>query len=83
VDTAVGQRALVPVAAGEQITPAKVGAPTEGAGTAYGLSPGKVAVGVEVTEATQAGGNLLPGDHVDLLATFSLRIGAPVAAYTV
>lgn len=84
VDTAVGQRARVPVAAGEQITPAKVGAPDEGAGTAYGLSQGKVAVGVEVTEATQAGGNLLPGDHVDLLATFQpTEVRAPVVVYTV
>ncbi len=83
VDTAVGQRARVPVAAGEQITPAKVGAPTEGAGLGYVLPPGKVAVGVEVSEATQAGGNLLPGDHIDLLATFQpTEAGAPVVVYT-
>lgn len=83
-DTAVGQRARVPVAKGEQITSAKVGAPTEGAGLGYVLPPGKRAVGVEVSEVTQAGGNLLPGDHIDLLATFQpAAAGAPVVVYTV
>ena len=84
VDTAVGQRARVPVAKGEQLTTAKVGAAADGSGLGYVLPIGKQAAAIEVTEATQVGGNLLPGDRVDLLVTFQpTEPGEPVAVYTV
>ena len=84
VNTAVGQRARVQLAPGEQLTPAKVGAPTEGAGLDDLLESGFVATAVEVSEVTQVGGNLLPGDRVDLLVTFQpTEPGGPVVVYTV
>ena len=84
VDKAVGQRARVLVAKGEQVTAAKVGAAAEGSGLRYVLPIGKQAAAIEVSEATQVGGNLLPGDRVDLLVTFQpTEPGEPVAVYSV
>src|SRR3990172_2427018 len=84
VDTAVGQRARFPVAKGVQLTSANVGAAAEGDGVDVVVPPGKQGFAIEVNEVTQIGGNLLAGDHVDLLVTFQpAESGGPVAVYTV
>jgi len=84
VDTAVGQRARVLVAKGEQLTPAKVGAAADEPGLGPLLPVGKQAAAIEVSEVTQVGGNLFPGDRVDLLVTFQpTEPGDPVVVYTV
>jgi pilus assembly protein CpaB len=66
---AVGQAARVAIAQGEQITPNKVGSPVKSAnGLNSVLPPGMRAIAVGVEQVTAVGGNLLPGDRVDVLA---------------
>jgi len=61
----------VSVAAGEQITSSKIGPLVdEGKGISGVVKPGMRAVGIEVSQVTTAGGLLLPGDRVDVLAAF-------------
>jgi len=67
----VGEVTNVSVVAGEQLTAAKIG-PTinEGKGLSGVVKPGMRAVGIQVSQVTTAGGLLLPGDRVDVLAAF-------------
>jgi pilus assembly protein CpaB len=69
-DTAdvVGNVTLGVIPAGEQIIPSRIGlSPTN---KSLPVPAGKRAIGVEVREATAAGGHLLPGDHVDVIGVF-------------
>jgi len=73
----VGQRATVAMAAGEQITQAKVGQAVEtGEGLTWVVPEGKRTATLEITEATAVGGLLLPTDHVDVIARFKIK-GVP------
>jgi Flp pilus assembly protein CpaB len=84
LDTAVGQRARYPIAPGEQLTGNKVGVEPEGSGLQYVLPKGKRAVGIDVNEVTQVGGNLLAGQRVDIGVAFQASDPAePVVAYTI
>jgi Flp pilus assembly protein CpaB len=56
----------------EPITQSKTGTPLNGSKEGLGVivPPGMRAVGVQVEEVTAVGGNLLPGDRVDVMAVF-------------
>lgn len=67
----VGQVTNVPIAAGQQLLPEQVGAKVKGEGLGYVIPNGMRAVGLGIGDTTAVGGLLLPGDHVDILATFT------------
>src|SRR5262249_7281143 len=58
---------------GEQITPSKIGTPVPNKGLSGVLRAGQRAISLEVTQVTAVGGLLLPGDHVDVIASFLLK----------
>lgn len=58
-----------PLLAGEPIVPRKIVRGGEGGYLSVVLSPGSRAMAVPVTSETAAGGFILPGDRVDVLAT--------------
>jgi pilus assembly protein CpaB len=65
---AVGQSARVAIAQGEQITPDKIGSPAKSANGLNSVVPqGMRAIGIKVEQVTAVGGNLLPGDRVDVI----------------
>ncbi len=59
------------VAAGAQILPAAV-SDTAGDGLAFKVEPGMRGISVGVQEVVTAGGNLRPGDRVDMVGIFSV-----------
>ncbi len=59
------------VAAGAQILPAAV-SDTAGDGLAFKVEPGMRGISVSVAEVVTAGGNLRPGDRVDMVGIFSV-----------
>lgn len=59
------------VAAGSQIVPAMV-SDTAGDGLAFKVEPGMRGISVSVQEVVIAGGNLRPGDRVDLVGIFNV-----------
>ncbi|MDP2673400.1 MAG: Flp pilus assembly protein CpaB [Dehalococcoidia bacterium] len=67
----VGETARYPIAAGEQLTLARVGAKTEGDGLAFVVPAGMRAIAVSVDEITGVGGLILPGDRADVIAVIS------------
>ncbi len=66
----VGQTARVPIYQGEQVTSVKIGSQTKDDGLQYVVPKGKRALGLEVVQKTAVGGLLLPGNHVDVIASF-------------
>jgi len=72
----VGEAARYPIAAGEQVTRARVGANTEGDGLAFVVPAGMRAIAVSVDEITGVGGLILPGDRADVIAVISDQAGA-------
>ena len=60
------------VAAGAQILPSAV-SNTAGDGLAFKVEPGMRGLSVNVNEVVTAGGNIKPGDHVDMVAIFQLE----------
>ncbi len=75
-DLVVGEVSTVTIGAGEQITRLKIGTLVPDQGLSGVVAPGMRAVAVKVDEVTAVGGNLLPGDHVDIVATTRIE-GAP------
>lgn len=67
----VGETARYPIAAGEQVTRARVGPNAEGDGLAFVVPAGKRAIAVSVDEITGVGGLILPGDRADVIAVIS------------
>ena len=59
------------VKAGDQIVPSMV-SDRAGESLAFKIAPGKRAVSIEVKEAVTAGGNVQPGDQVDVVGIFAL-----------
>lgn len=59
------------VKAGDQILPPMV-SDRAGESLAFKIAPGKRAVSIEVKEAVTAGGNVQPGDQVDVVGIFAL-----------
>ena len=68
-DLVVGEVSTVAIGAGEQITTLKIGLLVPDQGLSGVVAPGMRAVSVQVDEVTAVGGNLLPGDRVDILVT--------------
>ncbi|MDO8616804.1 MAG: Flp pilus assembly protein CpaB [Dehalococcoidia bacterium] len=69
----VGDVARVAIAQGEQITSNKVGIAVPDKGLSGVLPLGMRAIGVNVEQVTAVGGLLLPGDHVDIVATYKIK----------
>ena len=69
----------VAIAAGEQILPTMV-SNKAGESLTFKISPGKRAVSIEVKEAVTAGGNVQPGDTVDVVGIFSLGQDVDIAS---
>jgi len=67
------------IEAGDQILPSMV-SDRAGESLAFTIAPGKRAVSIEVKEAITAGGNVQPGDQVDIVAIFALDKDADVSA---
>lgn len=65
----IGEVSTVSIGASEQITTSKIGLLVPDQGLSGVVALGMRAVSVEVDEVTAVGGNLLPGDHVDILVT--------------
>jgi Flp pilus assembly protein CpaB len=73
----VGQRATIAIAAGEQITDAKIGQGIEtGEGVTWIVPPGMRAFAFEANEIRAVGGQLLPTDRVDVIGRFKIK-GVP------
>lgn len=68
LEAAVGQVARIPIYAGEQIVAAKLTAEPIREGLAYVVPAGMRAMAVEVNKVVAAGGNVRPGDRVDVFA---------------
>lgn len=68
-DLVVGEVSTVAIGASEQITRLKIGLLVPDQGLSGVVALGMRAVSVEVDEVTAVGGNLLPGDRVDILVT--------------
>jgi pilus assembly protein CpaB len=65
----VGTKAQVRMLRGDQLAPQKiVGAGAECKGVTCILPDGRVGFAVAVTQETGGGGNILPGDHVDVIS---------------
>ncbi len=72
-DLVVGEVSTVAIGSGEQITRQKIGLLVPDQGLSGVVPVGMRAVSVEVDEVTAVGGNLLPGDHVDIVATIRIE----------
>jgi Flp pilus assembly protein CpaB len=72
-DVVVGDVAKVAIAQGEQINSDKLGLLVPDGLTGV-LAPGQRAMAIEVDQATAVGGLLLPGDHVDIIATYVVDV---------
>lgn len=68
-----GKVLAVPMAAGEQLISSKLRDPNtvEANTLAEMIPPGKRALSVSFTEVLGSGGLIVPGDHVDVIATFT------------
>ena len=69
----VGQKARVGILAGEQVATSKIGVASKTEGLNQVLPSGKRAVALSVAEVTAVGGNLLPGNKVDVVAAFKIK----------
>jgi pilus assembly protein CpaB len=65
------------ITAGEVIVPESVSV-TAGEGLTFGVSEGMRAVSIGVSEVILAGGNISPGDHVDIMGMFEVGVAANV-----
>ena len=69
----VGKIARYPITAGEQILTTKVATQDRWLGISYVVPQGYRAMAVRVDEVVAAGGMVLPGDRVDVLATWKMQ----------
>ncbi len=66
----VGQKARVPILSGEQVPASKIGVQNRDEGLALVVPKGMRGLGVSIQEVTAVGGLTLPGDRVDVYATY-------------
>jgi len=66
----VGQKARVPILSGEQVPASKVGVQDRDEGLALVVPKGMRGLGVTIQEVTAVGGLTLPGDRVDVYASY-------------
>ncbi len=75
----VGQFTRFAISANEHVLASKVVAATGSAGVtralAYTIPEGKRAFAVQASTISQAGGLILPGDYIDILAVYSVEFG--------
>ena len=83
VEPLIGETTRYPVAAGQQVTLAGVGAQTKEDGLAWVVPKGLRALSVEVDEIRGVGGLLLPGDRVDVIAVLTAEAAGVDSAVTV
>ena len=71
VESVVGRVARYPLSPGEQVTSRKLVTADEGVGTglAFSVPAGMRAMSVSINEVRGAGGNIVPGDRVDVLVS--------------
>jgi len=67
---------------GEPITMQSVISPDDAKGLATKLRPGMRAIGIKVKPETSAGGFVAPGDFVDLVLTYQVKLTGDVAKYS-
>src|SRR5262249_46962703 len=67
----IGRGLVLPVIQNEPILPMKLAGKEEGAGLPPAIPPGLRAVSVRVNEVIGVSGYVLPGTHVDVVATVS------------
>jgi len=72
VKSAVGHVVRAPVSAGEQLLTTKLAADTHEVGFSARIPEGMRAVSINVTEVASAGGELQPGDQVDVVGVFQI-----------
>ncbi len=70
---AEGQVSRLPISRGEQVLVGKFAAAREESGLSFIIPPSKRAVAVSTSEVIGAGGLVLPGDHVDVIAVFDAK----------
>jgi pilus assembly protein CpaB len=70
---AVGQITRVRIAAGEQVLSNKLAEQVKAVGFAANVPEGKRAIAVGVTEVIGTGGNIAPGDFVDVIGVFEVN----------
>lgn len=73
MDSAVGKVTKVPLTAGEQVLSTKFALEREDSGLSFVVPPSKRAVAISVSEVIGAGGLVLPGDYVDVIAVFEAK----------
>ena len=73
IDDVVGRGLLAPVLENEPLTTAKLAAREAGAGLAPTIPLGMRAISVRVNDVVGVAGFVVPGAHVDVLATVDLR----------
>ncbi|MBI2761644.1 MAG: Flp pilus assembly protein CpaB [Chloroflexi bacterium] len=75
-DLAVGKLTRVPIAAGEQVLTAKLAGEVKDVGFSGTIPDGKRAVAIAITEVIASGGQISPGDYVDVIGVFEVG-GSP------
>ena len=65
----VGRGLIMPIVRNEPVLPSKLASKEEGSGLPPAIPPGMRAVSVRVNEVVGVAGYVLPGTHVDVLAT--------------
>ncbi|MBI2303769.1 MAG: Flp pilus assembly protein CpaB [Chloroflexi bacterium] len=70
---AEGQVSRLPITGGEQVLITKFTAAREESGLSFIIPPSKRAVALNTNEVTGAGGLILPGDRVDVVAVFDAK----------
>lgn len=74
---AIGQVALEPLAAGQQILTSEITKDKAQVGLAARIPAGDRAIAISVDDVTTGGGFVMPGDHVDVIGTFQVNATAP------
>ncbi len=81
IQQAEGQVSRLPITKGEQVLVSKFAAAREDSGLSFIIPPSKRAVAVVTNEVIGAGGLVLPGDRVDVIAVFDAKtMGKDMAA---
>lgn len=76
-----GQISRLPITKGEQVLVSKFAAAREESGLSFTIPPSRRAVAVSTNEVIGAGGLVLPGDRVDVIAVFDAKaMGKDMAA---
>jgi pilus assembly protein CpaB len=78
-----GQVTRLAISQGEQIISRKFATQRDEAGLSFALPPSRRAVSIKVNEVIGSGGNILPGDHVDIIAIFDNRTMGKDMAVTI